>query len=133
MGRTAWILTGGGLALLFVSAFVFQGGAPGMGLLAAVMIVCGLLTGLWKSMNAAPVVNTAGQMYCQNCGTVRWPVKRTRGSFAIEIILWFCFFIPGLIYTVWRLTTKELVCPECGATGMIPLTSPKAVAALSEK
>jgi hypothetical protein len=72
----------------------------------------------------------AVQMYCQNCGSIAAPTKRVRGSFFIELILWLCFLVPGLIYSIWRLTTKELVCPKCGAPNMIPADSPKAKAAI---
>jgi hypothetical protein len=50
----------------------------------------------------------------------------TRGSFWIEIALWLLFCAPGLIYSIWRLTTKRKVCPNCGAEDLIPPTSPRA-------
>ncbi len=74
----------------------------------------------------------AGSMYCTHCGTVAAPQKRVKGSFWIELILWCCFLIPGLIYSVWRLTTKDSVCPGCAMPNMIPVESPKAQAALSK-
>lgn len=51
---------------------------------------------------------------CPNCkyeGAGKYGVK---GSFAIELILWLCFIVPGLIYSIWRLTTKGMRCPQCG-------------------
>ena len=75
---------------------------------------------------------TSGGMYCPNCGSVGTPRNRTKGSFWIELILWLCFLVPGLLYSVWRLTTKEAVCPKCGAPHMIPADSPKARAALTK-
>jgi hypothetical protein len=68
--------------------------------------------------------------YCQHCGSLGAPTTRVKGSFVIEVILWFCLLVPGLLYTVWRLTTKEQVCPTCSAPGMIPADSPRARAAL---
>jgi RNA polymerase subunit RPABC4/transcription elongation factor Spt4 len=62
---------------------------------------------------------------CPACGTQGRPKKRTRGSIWIELVLWLCFIVPGLIYSVWRLTTRESVCPGCGSPGMIPLGSPR--------
>jgi len=59
-------------------------------------------------------------MYCPNCGTVAKPKKVTKGSFLIEVFLWLLFIIPGVIYSLWRLTTKAEVCPKCGAPNMIP-------------
>lgn len=74
----------------------------------------------------------AAAMYCQNCGAVGVPKSRVKGSFLVEIVLWLCFLIPGLIYSIWRLTTKEKVCPTCGAPNMIPTDSPRAKAALAK-
>jgi hypothetical protein len=67
--------------------------------------------------------------YCQHCGSLGAPKTRVKGSFWIEVILWFCFLVPGVIYSVWRLTTKDKVCTACGALNMIPVDSPKAQAA----
>ena len=68
----------------------------------------------------------ATPLYCTNCGTVAPPKKVTRGSFLIEVMLWLCFLLPGLIYSIWRLTSRALVCPKCGAPNMIPVDSPRA-------
>ena len=74
----------------------------------------------------------AKKMLCSNCGAQGKPKIKTKGSVVIEIILWICFIIPGLIYSIWRQTTKYKVCPVCGAEGMIPLNSPKARARLQK-
>jgi hypothetical protein len=73
----------------------------------------------------------AKELICSACGTAGKPKSHTRGSIFIEIILWLCFIIPGLIYSIWRLTTRRPVCRTCGSTQMVPLTSPagKALAA----
>jgi hypothetical protein len=74
----------------------------------------------------------AVDMYCTNCGTVARPRQQIKGSFLIEVMLWLCFLVPGIIYSIWRLTTKAIVCPRCGAPNMIPTASPKARAALAK-
>lgn len=61
---------------------------------------------------------------CTSCGYRGKPKKWTKGSFAIEIVLWFFFLIPGLIYTIWRLCNKVEVCPSCRQPTMIPSHSP---------
>ncbi len=61
---------------------------------------------------------------CTSCGYRGKPKKWTKGSFAIELLLWFFFLIPGLIYTIWRLTSKAEVCPSCKQPTMIPLHTP---------
>ena len=43
--------------------------------------------------------------YCPNCGTIDHPMTITRGSFWVEVMLWLFFLVPGLIYSVWRLST----------------------------
>ncbi|MBX6334375.1 YqaE/Pmp3 family membrane protein [Candidatus Saccharibacteria bacterium] len=62
---------------------------------------------------------------CPNCGYMGQAKKVTKGSILIEIVLWLCFLIPGLIYSIWRLTSKHLACPQCGAQNLVPLDSPR--------
>ena len=50
---------------------------------------------------------------CPNCKYEGIGKYTTRGSFGIEVVLWLCFIVPGLIYSIWRLTTKGYVCPKC--------------------
>ncbi len=61
---------------------------------------------------------------CRDCGTVGEPCRVTKGSIWIELILWLCFLVPGLIYSVWRLSTRYDACRACGGTGLVPLDSP---------
>lgn len=69
------------------------------------------------------------QMYCQHCGTVGVPVVTMRGSTGITFVLFLVMVVPGLIYAIWRASTKTLACPSCTMPNPIPLTAPKAVAA----
>ena len=73
----------------------------------------------------------ATQMLCNRCGSVGKPKRRTRGSILIEIVLWICFIVPGVIYSIWRLTTRESVCSKCGSAELLPLDTPAAQARLS--
>jgi hypothetical protein len=81
-----------------------------------------------------------GDLYCQNCGDTGRPVTRVKGSFLTEALIWIAglffglivswwFLLPAVLYSVWRLSTKDRVCPTCAAPRMIPLDSPKAKAA----
>jgi predicted RNA-binding Zn-ribbon protein involved in translation (DUF1610 family) len=72
------------------------------------------------------------KMYCPQCGAVGAGKRRTKGSFLVEVILWLCFIIPGLLYSLWRVSSRETVCAKCGATGIIPADSPKAREALGK-
>lgn len=69
-------------------------------------------------------ITANGQMICQNCGTRGEPKTVVKGSLAIEIILWLCFIIPGLIYSVWRMTSTQPVCPSCKQPTMIGVGTP---------
>ncbi len=62
---------------------------------------------------------------CTSCGFQGKAKMQTRGSFAMEIVLWLAFIIPGLIYSIWRLTSKKEVCPSCDQPTMIPRESPR--------
>ncbi len=73
----------------------------------------------------------AKYLLCLNCGTQGKPKLKTKGSIFTEILLWLFLIIPGLIYSIWRLSSRSEVCPSCGAPNMIPLDSPKAQEILS--
>lgn len=63
-------------------------------------------------------------MACTACGH-RGPTKaQTRGAILIEIVLWLLFIVPGLIYSLWRLSTRRQVCMACGNAALVPLDSP---------
>ena len=64
---------------------------------------------------------------CTSCGYVGEPKVTTKGSIWIEVALWLCFLLPGLIYSYWRyssLSSQLNVCPSCGQTALIPSDSP---------
>lgn len=64
------------------------------------------------------------KMVCKACGHVGTTQMVTRGSLAIEIVLWLCFLIPGLIYSLWRSTSRHSACRKCASTEIIPADSP---------
>lgn len=68
-----------------------------------------------------------GEYICTSCGYVGDLRSVTKGSFLIELVLWLFFLIPGLIYTLWRLTSKHYACPKCGNQTMIPIDTPRGV------
>ncbi len=63
-------------------------------------------------------------LVCTVCGYVGEAKKHTKGNFLIEVVLWLCFIVPGLIYSIWRLTTKQTICPKCKNSSMIPTDTP---------
>ena len=64
------------------------------------------------------------QLICTACGTIGKPRTVTRGSIFIEIVLWLLFIVPGLIYSLWRPSTRRAVCAQCGAETLVPPNSP---------
>ena len=65
----------------------------------------------------------SGMMVCTQCGGTATE-SHTKGSFLIEILLWFFFCVPGVIYSVWRLTTRGKVCSGCKSDRLVPANSP---------
>lgn len=64
-------------------------------------------------------------LVCTTCGAqTDMPQSKTRGSFVIEIILWLAFVIPGLLYSLWRQSTRRKVCPLCGNATLILANTP---------
>lgn len=72
------------------------------------------------------------KLICTNCGKQGKPKVITKGHILIEIILWCCFLVPGLIYSIWRHASRTKCCPGCGAPNMIPVDSPIAQSILSK-
>src|SRR3989442_11493861 len=67
------------------------------------------------------------ERYCANCGSVAEPQRFVPGSFVVEVILWICGLLPGVIYSSLRRTKGYYGCPRCKAPNMLPLDSPKAL------
>lgn len=68
------------------------------------------------------------EFICTSCGSQAGVKKVTPGNFLIEVILWLCFLVPGLIYSIWRIGNKRKVCRACGKDSIIPADSPMAKA-----
>lgn len=61
---------------------------------------------------------------CADCGSQDYTHKVTRGRFAVELLLWFFCILPGLVYSIWRLSTRYRACAGCGSTRLLPTSSP---------
>jgi len=66
----------------------------------------------------------ASQRICTQCGSVGRTKTVTKGSIFIELILWLCLLVPGVIYSLWRLTTRHEACGKCGSSTLVPVDSP---------
>lgn len=69
---------------------------------------------------------------CMTCGTRGYPKRITRGSILIEIVLWLFMILPGLLYSLWRLSSRRDGCRACGSAELVPLDSPRARAVLAQ-
>jgi len=58
---------------------------------------------------------------CPNCKYEGEGKTKTPGFFALELILYLFFVIPGLAYTLWRVTNKKPVCPQCSFEYVVKL------------
>lgn len=65
-----------------------------------------------------------GSHMCLTCGVQGKPKKFTKGSIWLEIAIWLVFFPIGVVYTMWRLTSKFEGCPHCKTPTMVPAYSP---------
>lgn len=92
-------------------------------------IILGFIAAIFFGVVSALSGAGSGKVsYCTSCGTEGPSKKVTKGSLLIEIILWLCFIVPGLIYSVWRVSSRHQACPSCGATTLVPPNSPVAMA-----
>ena len=64
------------------------------------------------------------EIVCTSCGYTGEPSTITQGSIFIELVLWLCFLIPGLIYSIWRHSSRYDGCPKCQQKNIIPIDSP---------
>jgi hypothetical protein len=63
-------------------------------------------------------------MACLTCEHVGPTATRARGSLGMEVALWLLLIVPGMIYSVWRVTGKRPVCQQCGSDALVPSQSP---------
>ena len=85
-----------------------------------------------RSRNQASASADPSHMHCTNCGFVGKTKTTTPGSIWIELILWLCFIIPGLIYSAWRHNKRHESCGKCGSSSIIPSDSPFAMRGASQ-
>lgn len=72
------------------------------------------------------------QYICNACGQLGKPNEKLRGNFAAELILWWFFIVPGIIYSYWRRSNKDKVCASCGNKTLIPANTPMGAKLLTD-
>lgn len=68
---------------------------------------------------------------CTQCLEVGKPKVHTPGSILITLILLIPFFIPAIVYEIWRVTNRKYACACCGSFELIPPESKRAKQLLS--
>jgi DNA-directed RNA polymerase subunit RPC12/RpoP len=64
------------------------------------------------------------ELYCNSCHNIT-RLPQMKGNGWIELVLYLCYFIPGVIYSIWRRSGEPNVCPLCKAAGLIPASAAK--------
>lgn len=103
----------------FVSDEVMLGGS---------FVVAILLLFILSRLGPAPK-----DFLCKSCGAVGPARRVTPGSFLLELILWLCFLVPGILYSIYRISLRHNACGNCLSRDIIPKDSPVAARMLSEK
>lgn len=65
-------------------------------------------------------MNKAGILYCCTSCKNKTVSPKMKGNIWIEIILWFCYLIPGIIYSIWRRSGQPSICPTCNKDTLVP-------------
>lgn len=81
----------------------------------------------WKMLKGFDAQHSE-PMFCTRCGHEGDSKTKTRGSLLIEVVLWLCFIVPGLVYSLWRHSSRQPVCAKCGSDALIPPDTPAAMA-----
>ena len=59
------------------------------------------------------------RMLCTACWQTARPDIRLSGSDRLELVGWFSFFLPGLLYCAWRYVNRTRVCAACGSAALV--------------
>lgn len=60
--------------------------------------------------------------YCTSCSTYSTKTKM-KGNGWIELVLYLCYLVPGIIYSVWRRSGNNQLCVACGSSKVISAES----------
>lgn len=70
------------------------------------------------------MIDMAQKLICSMCGHAGAPKTAMKGNIVLEAVLWLLFIVPGLIYSIWRSTSRHSTCRVCGSDKLIPIESP---------
>lgn len=61
---------------------------------------------------------------CKQCGTLNNNGDALPGSGWIELVLWLCYIVPGVIYSIWRRTKRNAACVACSSRELVQVGTP---------
>ncbi len=61
---------------------------------------------------------------CKQCGTLNNNGDTLPGSGWIELVLWLCYIVPGIIYSIWRRTKRNAACVACSSRELVQVGTP---------
>ena len=59
--------------------------------------------------------------HCGRCGENVTAIKERKGNTLVLFVLLFLFVLPGLVYLVWMLSGRRLMCPKCFSRDVTPI------------
>lgn len=68
--------------------------------------------------------------FCNSCNNFT-PTAQLKGNSWIEVVLYLCYIIPGIIYSIWRRVGPPNVCPICKSATLVPAALAKPRGSLS--
>lgn len=69
-------------------------------------------------------VNAEGWI-CANCGTVGFFSTTDKGNSTLSCCFYLVAFLPGLIYSAWRESTKKKRCDKCASSDVYEVSTPR--------
>ena len=60
----------------------------------------------------------SAKYYCNNCQAYS-NTALMRGNGWIELVLYLCYIVPGIIYSIWRRSGIPNVCSSCKKEGVV--------------
>jgi hypothetical protein len=70
--------------------------------------------------------------HCLDCGAVALSKQCKPGSTGVEVALWVLLIVPGLAYSIWRMTSRYEGCSQCGSRRIVPAGENMAQTALGK-
>lgn len=78
--------------------------------------------------NIARPAQATGQYYCNHCHNHTSEALK-KGNGWIELVLYFFWVAPGVLYSIWRRSGTPSVCPLCKAVSLVPAAVAKPISA----